>query len=68
VHVSATSQFPAEARQTVLEERKESAGQTVLEPSHVSWTSHAPAEARHTVPLGAGPTATQTGAPELQSI
>src|SRR5438552_741435 len=49
VQFSATSHTPAEARQTVLEDRKLSVGQLALDPSHVSATSHTPAEARQTV-------------------
>src|SRR5207249_353389 len=47
---SAGSHSPAEARQTVLEGLKASAGQTVLEPVQLSSTSHTPAAARHTAP------------------
>src|SRR5207245_1985059 len=50
VQFSAGSHSPAEARQTVLEGLKASAGQTVLEPVQLSSTSHTPAAARHTVP------------------
>src|SRR5207245_8926954 len=50
VQFSAGSHSPAEARQTVLEGSKASAGQTVLEPVQLSSTSHTPAAARHTVP------------------
>ena len=47
---SATSQVPAEERQTVVEETKLSAGQAPLVPVHVSAESHTPAEERHVVP------------------
>src|SRR5207249_392116 len=47
---SAGSHSPAEARHTVLDGLKASAGQTVLEPVQLSSTSHTPAAARHTVP------------------
>src|SRR5439155_23517159 len=47
---SARSHSSAAARQTVLEERKPSAGQLPLEPVHVSATSQLPAEGRHAVP------------------
>ena len=47
---SARSHSPAEARQTVLDDLKTSAGQTVLDPVQVSSTSQGPAAARHTAP------------------
>src|SRR5207253_1397342 len=47
---SATSHWPAEARQVVPLGLKASAGQTVLLPVQVSATSQSPAEARQTVP------------------
>src|SRR5439155_1353217 len=53
VQFSATSQTPAEVRQTVLEGRNASAGQETLDPSQVSATSHPPAAAaRQTAPAG----------------
>src|SRR5437899_1704942 len=50
VQLSATSHWPAEARQVVPLGLKASAGQTVLLPVQVSATSQSPAEARQTVP------------------
>src|SRR5207244_1757327 len=41
---------PAESRQTVLDDLKASAGQTVLDPVQFSSTSQTPAAARHTAP------------------
>src|SRR5207247_2469565 len=52
VQFSATSQGPAEARQTVLEDWKPSAGQAALDPVQCSAGSHSPAEARQTVVEG----------------
>jgi hypothetical protein len=49
VQVSATSQVPPEARQTVDELEKSSVGQFALAPLHISAGSHSP-PARHTVP------------------
>src|SRR5207253_616388 len=48
--LSAGSHSPAEARQTVLEGLRASAGHTVLDPVQVSSTSQTPAAARHTAP------------------
>src|SRR2546426_26004 len=50
VQLSATSQGPAEARQTVDDVAKPSAGQIVLVPVQVSATSHGPAAARQVAP------------------
>src|SRR5207244_2031252 len=49
VQFSATSHEPAEARQTVLEDWKPSAGHAALDPEQFSAASHGPAEARQTV-------------------
>jgi len=49
VQLSATSQDPAEARQTVDEEAKPFAGQVAPVPVQVSATSQGPDEARQTV-------------------
>src|SRR5207249_1554335 len=49
-HVSATSQAPADGRQTVPADLNWSAGQSALLPAQVSDTSQAPADARQTVP------------------
>src|SRR5206468_2571048 len=49
VQFSAASHGPAEARQTVLDDLKASAGQVALVPVQFSATSHTPAEARQTV-------------------
>ena len=49
-HVSATSQAPADGRQTVPADLNWSAGQSALLPAQVSATSQSPADARHTVP------------------
>jgi hypothetical protein len=55
LHVSATSQSPASARQTTLVLATASTdGQARLVPSHVSATSHGPAIARQTWLLGRG--------------
>src|SRR5205809_6955752 len=51
-HVSATSQAPADGRQTVPADLNWSAGQSALLPAQVSATSQAPADARQTVPAG----------------
>src|SRR5206468_9884868 len=50
VQFSATSQVPAEERQTVAAETKMSAGHAPLVPVHVSAVSQTPAEERHDVP------------------
>src|SRR5439155_1654596 len=50
VQCSTGSHSPAELRQTVLDDLKASAGQTVLDPVQVSSTSQTPAAARHTAP------------------
>jgi hypothetical protein len=50
VQVSAASHSPAEARQTVDDERNPSVGHAVLVPVQVSATSQKPADARQTVP------------------
>src|SRR5207248_784374 len=50
VHCSASSHSPAEARQTVVDDLKASAGHAVLEPVQVSSTSQKPAAARQTAP------------------
>ena len=48
LQLSATSQTPAELRQTVPFDFKVSAGQVLLEPSQLSATSHPPAALRQT--------------------
>src|SRR5262249_44923708 len=50
VHVSATSQTPEAARQTVPATTNRSAGHDAAVPVHVSATSQTPAAARQTVP------------------
>jgi hypothetical protein len=52
VQVSATSQTPAELRQTVLDEANPSPGQFADEPVQLSATSQTPTELRQTVELG----------------
>ena len=59
LHVSVTSQMPAEPRQVVVEVRKTLAGQAPEVPVHVSARSQTPAEARHTVDEGASTLAGQ---------
>src|SRR5207247_1612804 len=49
VQFPATSHEPAEARQTVLEDWKPSAGHAALDPVQLSAASHGPAEVRQTV-------------------
>jgi hypothetical protein len=61
VHDSATSQIPAETRQTVPAATDPSAGQLGEVPVQASATSQTPAEGRHTVPAEADPSAGQTG-------
>jgi len=51
VQLSATSQVPAELRQTVELGLNAFIGQSLLEPLHVSARSHAPAAERHTAVL-----------------
>src|SRR5205085_776205 len=55
--ISATSQTPAEPRQTAV--LLLSAAQTFEEPSHASLTSQTPAEARQVVPFGSTASAGQ---------
>src|SRR5438445_12673085 len=63
-HVSATSQTPADGRQTVPAGLFASAGQVELVPVQVSAGSQTPAEARQTVPaLPAG--CVQAGEPTV---
>jgi hypothetical protein len=50
VQLSATSQAPVDARQTVEDGAKWSAGQVALDPVQVSATSQTPAAARQTAP------------------
>jgi hypothetical protein len=50
VHVSATSQTPAEERHTVPAATNRSVGHVGESPVHVSVVSHTPADARQTVP------------------
>jgi hypothetical protein len=52
VQLSATSQTPADERQTVLDEANPSPGQFADEPVQFSATSQTPAELRQTVELG----------------
>jgi hypothetical protein len=59
VQFSATSQTPAELRQTVLAATKPSPGQFADEPVQCSATSQTPAELRQTVELGKKPSAGQ---------
>src|SRR5438094_18457 len=59
-HVSATSQAPADGRQTVPADLNWSAGQSALLPAQVSATSQAPADARQTVPAESSPSAGQS--------
>jgi hypothetical protein len=66
-HVSATSQFAAAGRHTVVEEATTSAGQAALLPVHVSATSQAPLADRHTVLLDLNPLSTQVPAPSQVS-
>src|SRR5437763_1839891 len=61
VQLSVTSQGPAEARHTVDDEAKPSAGQLGPVPVHFSARSQGPAEARHTVDDDAKPSAGQLG-------
>ena len=53
VHVSATSQTPVDARQTVLLDANASAGHADDVPVQVSATSQTPVDARQTVPEAA---------------
>jgi hypothetical protein len=64
LHDSATSQTPAEGRQTAM--LLASVGQNLLTPSQVSVRSQTPAEGRQTVPIGCGTSAGQFGLPPLQ--
>jgi hypothetical protein len=50
VQFSATSHTPADARHTVVEGAKASAGQSALDPVQFSTSSQIPADVRHTVP------------------
>jgi hypothetical protein len=49
VHCSVGSQIPAEARQTVVDDDKLSAGQLAVDPVHLSAGSQTPVVPRHTV-------------------
>jgi len=66
VHVSATSQSPAAARQVTVEGWKASAGQEALDPVHVSATSQSPAAGRQVVDDEANPSAGQSGLAPVQ--
>lgn len=66
LQTSATSQAPAEARQTV-ETAKASAGQPADVPVHDSATSQSPAEARHSVAEGTKASAGQAAELPLQT-
>ena len=74
MQVSTTSQAPAEARHTVVEDAKLSAGQVSAVPLQVSATSQAPAEARQVVPPATGehvptlPERLQAPQPPLQAL
>jgi hypothetical protein len=59
VQLSATSHWPLEGRQTVVDGRNESAGHAADEPLQVSARSQAPAAARQTVEANANPSAGQ---------
>ncbi len=52
VQDSATSQMPAEARQTSVDGWKPSAGQSAPEPVQDSATSQGPADVRHVIVEG----------------
>jgi len=66
VQLSAVSQTPAEARHTVVDGRKESAGHAAALPVQVSAVSQTPADARHTVVDGTNTSAGHAAPVPLQ--